>query len=376
MPSPSPLPFSLCGLFLSLAAGIHAPATEFYHHGSPSDLEQLLLERINQTRADPSRQGAHLGVSIRDGPPRQPLVFNAALLRASEDHSRYLIAEGTFSHQGAGGSSARQRMAAAGYPFGSGHQRWAENLGLYEVLGVTPEEALHLTQDLIFKSDQHRTSLLEDSFREIGLGVELGSTTVQGTLRDVIVVTQNFAVSSSSPTDDAHGSFLQGVVYDDGNENHRYDLGEGIPEVTVTPSHGRYHTSTSSAGGYALPMSNLHGSLTLTFSHETLQHTHAITMISGRNGKVDLRLQDLPLPTPPTVGNAEPNLPLAPLKISSINAAQLSFSIPDEAFVPGLTMQHSTDLQHWVNLPVILRQTFQLDRLERRGFYRLAHPSP
>jgi serralysin len=46
-----------------------------------------------------------------------------------------MLATNTFSHQGDGGSSAGERMAAAGYDF-TGSWTWGENLAWYGTTGT------------------------------------------------------------------------------------------------------------------------------------------------------------------------------------------------------------------------------------------------
>ena len=378
-----PARFSVSLLVLSLVALLSASGIEFYDHGNPSDLEQLLLERINGTRANPAPIGARLGVPIRDPSPRQPLVFHPKLLQAAVAHSEYLIAKGTFSHQGAGNTNAQQRMAAAGYPFGGGYEGWAENLGLYELLGVTELDALHRTQDLLFKSAEHRRWILEPGFREAGLGISTGRSPVQGATRDVIVVTEKFAVSGASPSTEKDGSFLQGVVYNDVNENGRYDLGEGAPGVNVTPNRGGYYTVTSASGGYAVPMANHSGPVDVKFTCPGVDHTLSLTMTPNLNAKLDLRLQDHPQPEiEPASGEAleddetAPDLDAVPLlRIVGVDGNQLTFEIGEDASEDELTLQYSADLLTWESIPADLEDTFRASKIGRHGFFRIV-PQP
>ena len=74
--------------------------------------EQLMLELIN---ADRARNGA------------QPLAFDDNLNTAAENHSQWMIDTEIFSHTGINGSSAGDRMKAAGYVF-SGSWSWGENI--------------------------------------------------------------------------------------------------------------------------------------------------------------------------------------------------------------------------------------------------------
>ena len=66
----------------------------------PTALEQYLLELINAERA---KVGA------------QPLAFDGDLNESADGHSAWMIGTDVFSHTGSGGSTATQRITAAGY---------------------------------------------------------------------------------------------------------------------------------------------------------------------------------------------------------------------------------------------------------------------
>ena len=356
-------------------------ATVAYDHGDPSDIEQLLLERINETRANPGPTANRLGVKLNDASARQPLVFHSALVNSSKAHSDFLIANNKFSHVGAGNSTALQRMAAAGYPFGGSYEGWAENLGLHETTGFTDEGVLHRTQDLIFESAEHRQWLLQPFFREVGLGVVFGRTSVRGAKQDVIVITEKFATSGASPNATSDGSFIQGVVYDDANSNARYDLGEGIPGVTVTPNAGStYHGVTSLSGGYAIPMADYQGPVTLAFSGDSLSHSIDMTMTGGRSSKADLRKQEVPEPAPPIFEAAPPadpsthTVPILEISRTADESITLALPVGTAADRP-MALLHSNDLQNWVPVHASLEASIALPTNYRQGYYRLA-PQP
>ena len=369
---------SLCGLILALWTQTSG-ATEPYHHGEPSDLEQLLLERINETRANPGPTATRLGIKLNDQSTRQPLVFQSALIEASEAHSDYLIAKNKFSHIGLGNTNAQQRMRSAGYPFGGGYEGWAENLGLHETTGYTEEGVLHRTQDLIFRSAEHRQWLLQPFFREIGLGVVFGRSNIQGANRHVIVITEKFAASGASPSESEDGSFLQGVVYDDANSNGRYDVGEGVPDIRITPdTGGTYHGVTSSSGGYAVPMADHQGAVTLTFAGESFSHTINTSMTTGQNAKADLRTQEVPVPViiAPPVASDPPMVEGPLLEISRTTDANITLSIPNETdSETSMVLLHSLDLKTWSAVDMPSDGSVELETLHRQGYYRLAPQS-
>lgn len=240
--------------------------------------EQYMLELINAERA---KVGA------------QPLAFDGDLNESSEQHSAWMIATDTFSHTGSGGSSAGDRMAAAGYVF-SGSWAWAENIAWMSTrapAGLQDEvQQLHTS---LMNSAGHRTNLLNDTYREIGVGLEVGQ---YGSYEGAFV-TQNFARSSTSP-------FLTGVAFDDLDGDKRYDVGEGLGNLTVTARNTTtgsvFTTTTGTAGGYDLELAA--GTYTVTFSGGGFATTTQQATIGSRNVKLDFVDPALsagnPTPTP------------------------------------------------------------------------------
>ena len=105
-------------------------------------------------------------------------------------------------------------------------------------------------------SSGHRANILRSSFKEVGIGFEVGEFGGY----TVGMVTQDFALSGS-------GSFITGVAFDDKDGDHFYDVGEALPGLSVTAvsSTGiQYTTITAPAGGYQLLVPA--GTYTVTFS--------------------------------------------------------------------------------------------------------------
>lgn len=138
-----------------------------------NDLERLMLGLINDERA-----AAGIG----------PLSFNSNLNDASEDHSRWMLDTDTFSHSGAGGSSAGDRIVAAGYDL-EGNWSWGENIGWQSERGDPGfEDDVRSIHDSLMNSPGHRANILNPAFDEVGLGIESGDF---GRF-DSVMVTQNF----------------------------------------------------------------------------------------------------------------------------------------------------------------------------------------
>lgn len=249
--------------------------------------EQFMLELINAER---SQVGA------------QPLAFDGNLNASSENHSSWMLSTDIFSHTGAGGSNAGDRMETAGYDF-SGNWTWGENVAWKSFSGTvniqTEVQQLHTN---LMNSPGHRANLLKDDFREIGVGVEIG----RFQNFDAAMVTQNFARTASE-------FFLIGVAFNDLDSDNHYDIGEGFGNVTVSAKNnetGSIVTSTANVGGgYDLELAN--GNYTITFSGNDFTTTALQTSINNKNVKLDLinpDNSDTSTPIPEPTQETKPNV--------------------------------------------------------------------
>lgn len=169
----------------------------------PSATEQYLLELINAERA---KVGA------------QPLAFDGDLNEAAEGHSAWMIATDTFSHTGSGGSSTGQRMSAAGYEF-TGSWAWGENIAWAMTRAPAGyQDEVQLLHTNLMNSSGHRANILNDTYREVGLGLEIGE--YGG--REGAFVTEDFAKSGAS-------IFLTGVAFDDCADEIDRPMDRGAP---------------------------------------------------------------------------------------------------------------------------------------------------
>src|SRR5215210_1437296 len=175
----------------------------------PTAFEQYFLELVNRARANPGAEAARLGIDLNQGltagtianTAKQPLAMNQFLNDSAQTHSDWILATDTFSHTGANGSSPGDRMTAAGYAF-TGSWTWGENISIR--WGGMPAESNALVEgfhDGLFKSAGHRTNILNNAFKEVGIGIGLGEYK-GSTGADA---TQNFARSGGA-------TFLTGVA--------------------------------------------------------------------------------------------------------------------------------------------------------------------
>ncbi len=255
---------------------------------TPSAEEQYLLELINAERA---RAGV------------QPLAGQGQLNTAADLHSQWMIDTDTFSHTGAGGSTATQRMQSAGYQLSGS---WATGENIAWVSLRTPEgysDEVRLLHTNLMNSPGHKANILNGTFQQVGLGLRFGE--YQGW--QGAFVTENFAKSGDT-------RFITGVAYADRDGDSGYDPGEGLGGLTVTASSttgATYVTQTHSAGGYDMAVPS--GTYNLTFSGSGYAtSTRQITVGMG-NLKADLvnpaagttstpPPAPAPTPTAPTAG--------------------------------------------------------------------------
>jgi hypothetical protein len=198
----------------------------------------------------------------------------------------------TFNHTGIDDSSPGDRMSGAGYEF-TGYWTWGENISWGGSTGAIDAEAQTMARHAsLFRSPGHRTAICNDLFPEVGIGIMTGRFTRNGTTYNALMVTQDYARSSSTPT-----PYVLGVVFNDENENDFYDVGEGVPDVTVVVEGGGWETKTSGSGGYAIPYAGARATLTVTFTgaFPTSPVTRQIEA-AGENVKLDLDTSELQAP--------------------------------------------------------------------------------
>jgi uncharacterized protein YkwD len=261
--------------------------------GEPTALEQYVLELMNRARANPLAEASRLGIDLNQGlaagtitgTAKAPLAMNGFLVDAAGAHSDWMLATDTFSHTGVNGTSPTHRMTAAGYVL-SGSWSTGENIALRT--GGLDATTAALLADQLFLSAGHRTNLLSDGFREVGVGLAQGDYDWGGStgVRLSSDLTQNFARSGN-------GLFLLGVAFDDADGDHFYDPGEGLGGLTITIRNAATGAATTvagwSAGGWQASVAA--GSYEVTFSGGALPAavTRGATL-GGVNVKLDLDL--------------------------------------------------------------------------------------
>jgi uncharacterized protein YkwD len=154
-------------LAVALAAACPAAANACERDGAePSELtvkdaREAVLCLVNQRR-----RASGVG-RLRD---------ESRLERAAQRHSESMDEENFFSHSGPGGSSPLSRIRSTGYIAGASSWGVAENIRWGQGSRGSAKAAVASWMN----SPSHRSALLENSYRHIGIGVALGSPTGGG----------------------------------------------------------------------------------------------------------------------------------------------------------------------------------------------------
>lgn len=246
----------------------------------PTAEEQLFLELLNDARADPAAYGAAIGVNLHGIAPAQPLAFNLQLTEAARRHSLDQSLRGYFDHITPEGLDPGLRLNLAGFIWTS----YGESLAGGTVFSGPAEALAGLIIDRGVPNLGHRRHLLAidavfTDQNQVGIGIVRNGP---GPLRNYYTI--NTASSLETRV------FLTGVVFADGNGNGRYDVGEGLPGVTVSAGPAGSVT-TFDSGGYSLPLPP--GSYTVTASGGGLVTplTHTVTV-----GRANVRVNFVTAP--------------------------------------------------------------------------------
>ena len=217
--------------------------------------EQLMLELINRARMNPAAEAARQGIDLNQGlapgtistAPKQVLAMSDQLVLAADNHSKWMLHNDQFNHQEPlnfptfrTGLNPGDRMTAAGYVFAGPITSNGENISWIGSSGAVNATTSIIDQHRgLFLSPGHRTNKVSDTFREAGIGQELGTFPSNGTNLNASMVTQNFALSGTKV-------FVTGVVYNDTIVNDDFFT---VGEQTAGRAVGGTGCSDAGAGG-------------------------------------------------------------------------------------------------------------------------------
>jgi hypothetical protein len=323
--APPPAPPVITSAPLTIGSP-QAPAAELYSIGNPTNEEQYYLELINRARANPTAEGIRLATTTDPQvlsayasfgvnlvlmqaqfaviQPAPPLSMNATLTTAARAHSQNMLQYNYQGHNGPDGSLTTRLQAytsgANGWSIGENVYAYSRSVW-YGHAGFQVDWGGSAATGGMQSPPGHRNNIHSTGFREVGIGVVLGSNGGSGGVGPQLV-TQDFgSVGGLLP-------FVTGVVYRDLNSNGFYDPGEGVGGVTVTVSNSNSYAVTANSGGYSVPVPGS-GSYTVTFSGGSVPtHQKNVSVVNAQNAKADYVVTgSAPTPTPtptPTPGSA------------------------------------------------------------------------
>lgn len=260
----------------------------------PTDYEQLHLEAINYARSAPLSEAARLGIDLNEGPPetflasssRQPLAFNTALVAAARLHVLDMLTNNYFSHYSLNGDAPWDRMTKQGYNYSYAGENiaWRGSTGVVSPVSLAIQLHDDLFVDRGVAGRGHRVNIMNNDFKEIGVGFACGPYVQSGITYNVCMVADDFGTAMSPRP------IVTGVVYDDKDGNGRYGVGEGLGAVIVRSFETGDFTTTFASGGYSLPLpAGMHA---LTFQHTTLGTVTKSVNLFSENVKVDIKKTD------------------------------------------------------------------------------------
>ena len=319
--APPPAPPVVTSEALSLES-TGAETAQLYSIGSPTNEEQFYLELINRARANPPAEGSRLATTTDPNvlgaytsfgvnlvlmqsqfaviPSAPPLSMNATLLAAARAHSQNMLQNNYQGHNGPDGSLTTRLAAyitgANGYSLGENVYAYSKSV-FYGHAGFEVDWGGTVATGGMQSPPGHRDNIHSTGFREIGVGVVLGSNGGSGGVGPQLV-TQDFGSTGGLPP------FVTGVVYRDLNGNGFYDPGEGLGGVTVTVSNSNSYAVTATSGGYSVPVPGS-GSYSVTFNGGGVSaNQKTVSVVNAQNVKADYIVTGSATPTPTPTSTA------------------------------------------------------------------------
>ena len=317
--APPPAPPVVTGAPHSLNSPATATA-QLYSIGNPTNDEQFYLELLNRARANPPAEGLRFATTTDTNvlsayasfgvnlvlmqaqfaliPSAPPLSMNATLITAARAHSQNMLQNNYQGHTGPDGSLTTRLQGytagANGYSLGENVYAYSKSVW-YGHAGFEVDWGGSAATGGMQSPPGHRQNIHSTGFREVGIGVVLGSNGGSGGVGPQLV-TQDFgSVGGLLP-------FVTGVVYRDLNNNGFYDPGEGVGGVTVNVANANSYAVTASSGGYSVPVPG-NGGYTVTFSGGSVPtNQKSVSVVSSQSVKADYVVTGAatPTPTPPS----------------------------------------------------------------------------
>lgn len=219
-----------------------------------SDLAAEAIVRLNEIRFDPSqyadRAAAEQTTWWRSQSYQQPLAFNAELSASASGHAEAMATSGFFAYRNPNdGSTPNERARTAGFTLPNSVPAIGNDVEL--IVGGPLLDNSESLIDEVLRVDNGDTSRRDfiitvvDNLRdadEIGIGQASSANTALG---------QYWAIDIARR--EAANRFVTGVIYDDVNDNGRFDAGEGIGNSEIRS--GTLTTTSDESGLYSLSLS-------------------------------------------------------------------------------------------------------------------------
>ncbi|MEN8219819.1 MAG: hypothetical protein ABFS56_26415 [Pseudomonadota bacterium] len=287
----------------------------------PTEYEQYMLELINRARQNPDAEVARLNTgSLNEGPPtlgreswtimpgaRQPIAFNPHLIEAARNYATLLNDNDVFRRT-YGGTDTKSRMTTAGYTPGpyqpsvygstaSGYVPGRENLSRareWPSNGYTNSEMKtqvdnahkSLFNDFDTASRGHRSTMMYSQWREIGIGISIGTDIINRKKWDSIYIAYDVAAQAGNP-------FLTGVVYKDTDDDEFYTPASGealggwkVEAFVAGTKTSAGSTTTFASGGYSLQLPTGTYEVFLSGPNSTISQSN-VDFTGGENVKLD-----------------------------------------------------------------------------------------
>jgi hypothetical protein len=301
-PAPAPDAFAPRG---GLAEWVWHESADGQH---PNGDEQEMVWLMNHARQDPSAEGVWLATSpdpdiafgrtyfhvdtgvLEDElaalTPQPPAAFDRRLYDASLAHSLDLIARDAQDHVG-----QIEAVDASGFVYTGGRLSvfsYADSaLNAHAALNIDwgPGDATGMQP-----GRGHRAAIMGD-YTNVGFAlVPEGSPATQV---GPLVFSGAYLYAQAGASNESN-RFLVGTVWQDQNQNQRYDAGEGFGGVTVLPDAGSWYAVTSPGGGYAIPIAAA-GTYHVSFSGGGVAAQQRTVTVGSVSELLDL---EVPVPEP------------------------------------------------------------------------------